>query len=115
MASSKMTRRAFNAAGLASARGLRSVLQAQTASTGDLRAVISPSDLVYDKPAPRSEAGIPIGTGRMGTLVWTTPSQLRMQINRVDVYASNCASDSLIERNQDYCGGCAFVDLECGD
>jgi hypothetical protein len=91
-------------------------LQAQpSAPRNELRAIISQSDLVYDKPAPRSEAGIPIGTGRMGTLVWTTPSQLRMQINRVDVYASNCASNSFIERNTDYCGGCAYVDFECGE
>jgi hypothetical protein len=99
---------------LAAARGLQ--LAAQTQAAGDeLRRVISPSDLVYDKPAPRSEAGIPIGTGRMGTLVWTTPSQLRMQINRVDVYGNNCASNSFFERNQDYCGGCAYVDIECAE
>lgn len=106
-----MTRRTFTTAGLGAA-----FLQAQpSAPRNDLHAIISKSDLVYDKPAPRSEAGIPIGTGRMGTVVWTTPSQLRMQINRVDVYASNCASNSFIERNTDYCGGCAYVDFECGE
>ena len=39
----------------------------------DLRSLISAADLVYDKPVPRSEEGMPIGNGRMGTLVWTTP------------------------------------------
>jgi hypothetical protein len=86
----------------------------KAAAADPLRETISHSDLNYDKPAPRSEAGIPIGTGRMGTLVWTTPSQLRMQINRVDVYSSNSATNSFFERNQDYCGGCAYVDIECG-
>ncbi len=58
---------------------------------------------------------MPIGTGRMGTLVWTTPSQLRMQINRVDVYANDSATNSFFERHDDYCGGCGYVDIESGD
>ncbi len=107
-----MTRRAFTGL-LAAAAQTNSNLRA--GEPDDLRAIVSQSDLVYDKPAPRSEAGIPIGTGRMGTLVWTTPSQLRMQMNRVDVYANNCATNSFIERNQDYCAGCAYVDVECGE
>src|SRR4051812_43073778 len=109
-----MTRRTFTGTGLAAAHRLKSVLQVGAAD-GGLREVIAKSDLIHDKPAPRSEAGIPVGTGRMGTLGWTTPSQLRMQINRVDVYGSNCASNSFFERNQDYCGGCAYVDIECGE
>ncbi|HEX4229164.1 MAG TPA: hypothetical protein VHZ07_10870 [Bryobacteraceae bacterium] len=80
----------------------------------DLRRLVSRGDLICDKPASRSEAGIPVGNGRMGTLVWTTPQELRMQINRVDVYANNAATHSFIERNDDYCGGCAFVDLDFG-
>src|SRR5579863_7789486 len=110
-----MTRRTFTGAALLAAPALQAQVAATAPATeNDLRAAISHSDLTYDKPAPRSEAGIPIGAGSMGTLVWTTPSQLRMQINRVDVYANNCASNSFFERNQDYCGGCAYVDIECG-
>src|SRR5215469_13282957 len=78
----------------------------------DYQKLVSRADLTYDKPVPRSEEGIPIGNGRMGTLVWTTPTQLRFQINRVDVYGSNCASNSFFERHTDYCGGCAFVDID---
>ena len=48
---------------------------------------IARADLDYDTPASRCEEGMPIGNGRMGTLVWTTPSALKMQINRVDVHA----------------------------
>ncbi len=109
-----MTRRAFTSLLAASSCATDLSLSAAT-QPDELRPTIAQSDLTYDKPAPRSEAGIPIGTGRMGTLVWTTPSQLRMQINRVDVYSSNCETNSFFERNQDYCGGCAYVDIECGD
>jgi hypothetical protein len=80
-----------------------------------LRQRISRSDLVYSRPALRSEEGIPVGNGRMGTLVWTTPSKLRMQINRVDVYASNASSNSFVEPHNDYCGGCAFLEVDFGN
>jgi hypothetical protein len=80
----------------------------------DLGKLISASDLVYDKPVPRSEEGMPIGNGRMGTLVWTTPTSLRMQINRVDVYANDSTTNSFFERHNDYCGGCGYVDIDFG-
>src|SRR5690242_9258544 len=83
-------------------------------STVDYRALISRADLVYDRPAPRSEEGMPIGNGRMGSLVWTTPTQLRFQINRADVYANNSATNSFFERHNDYCGGCAYFDIDFG-
>jgi hypothetical protein len=35
----------------------------------DLRALISRADLRYDAPAARSEEGMPLGNGRMGSLV----------------------------------------------
>ncbi len=77
-----------------------------------LRAAISASDLIYSRPVSRSEEGIPIGNGRMGSLVWTTPSRLHFQVNRVDVYANNCQTNSFVEVHDDYCGGCAFLDIE---
>jgi hypothetical protein len=103
---SDVSRRAFLAAPLAVAAA-----PADTAPR-DLRALVSSADLVFEKPVPRSEEGIPIGNGQMGTLVWTAPNQLEFQINRVDVYANDCATNSFFERHNDYCGGCAFVDLE---
>jgi len=57
---------------------------------------------------------MPLGNGRMGTLVWTTPTQIRLQINRVDVYANNSYTNSFVERHNDYCGGCAYVDIDFG-
>jgi hypothetical protein len=82
--------------------------------TVDLASLISRADLVYDKPVERSEEGMPVGNGRMGSLVWTTPRQLRFQINRTDVYANDGASNSFFERHNDYCGGCAYLDVDLG-
>ena len=78
----------------------------------NMAGLIARADLNYPQPPARSEEGIPIGNGRMGTLLWTSSSTLRMQINRVDVFGSNCATNSFPERHTDYCGGCAFVDIE---
>ena len=75
---------------------------------------VSRADLIYTRPVLRSEEGMPLGNGRMGTLVWTTPSQIRFQINRADVYANNSATNSFFERHNDYCGGCAFLDVDFG-
>jgi hypothetical protein len=110
-----MTRRTFVSTGLAAA-GLAATADSGTPSLLDVnyRNLVSRADLVYDKPAPRSEAGIPVGNGRMGTLVWTTRTALRFQINRADVYANSCASNTFNERNNDYCGGCAYLDIDLG-
>jgi len=88
--------------------------------------LVSRADLSFTKPVPRSEAGLPVGNGRMGSLVWTSPTALKFQINRVDVFAINGNSDSLIRGKEyrraaddgthilDYCGGCGFVDVDVG-
>ena len=103
----EFSRRAFLGTGVAA-------LAAQD-EPNPLRELISQGDLIYEKPVAISEEGMPIGNGRMGTLVWTTPTSLRFQINRVDVYANGCATNSFIERHNDYCGGCGFVDIDFGD
>jgi hypothetical protein len=78
----------------------------------DYDALVSRADLVSDRPVARSEEGLPLANGRMGSLVWTSPTALRLQINRVGVFGSNCATNSFPERNTDYCGSCALVDIE---
>ena len=88
--------------------------QAPVLLAPDYQQLVSRADLVYNRPASRSEAGQPIGNGRMGSLIWTTPSQIRMQINRVDIFGNNSSSDNFYERNTDYCGGAGFVDLDFG-
>jgi hypothetical protein len=109
----KSTRRAFLATALA-APALAADSAPEPLSDVDFRKLISRGDLVYDKPVPRSEEGMPIGNGRMGSLVWTTSSQLRFQINRADVYANNSATNAFFERHNDYCGGCAYLDIDFG-
>ena len=81
----------------------------------DRRKLISRANLTYDKPVSRSEAGLPIGNGQMGSLVWTSPSALKFQINRVDVYANNSYTNSFSERDSDYAYGCGFVDVDFVD
>jgi hypothetical protein len=103
----EFSRRAFLGTGVAA-------LAAAQDDRDELRALISQGDLVYEKPVTRSEEGIPVGNGRMGTLVWTTPGSLRFQINRVDVYANDSSTNSFVERHNDYCGGCGFVDIDFG-
>ena len=80
----------------------------------DYRALASRADLTYDTPVGRSEEGMPIGNGRTGGLVWTTPNALRVQVNRNDVFATNSASRSFPTRT-DYSGGCAYVDVHVAD
>jgi hypothetical protein len=56
---------------------------------GSLRATVSRADLVYTTPVTRSEEAIPIGNGRIAARVWTTPSALKFQIDRVDIQPVN--------------------------
>lgn len=79
------------------------------------RELVSRADLTYEKPVARSEAGLPVGNGTMGSLVWTSPKQLKFQINRVDVYANNSASHSFNKCNRDYGYACGFVDIDFVD
>lgn len=81
----------------------------------DHQSLVSGGDLHYDTPASRSEEGLPIGNGRVGTLVWTKPAALKLQINRVDVFATNTATNSFVERNSDYCCGVGLVDVDFVD
>jgi hypothetical protein len=79
----------------------------------DFKTMVARADLDYETPAARSEEGMPIGNGRMGTLVWTTPGAMHMQINRVDVFACDSSTQSFTRTNTDYASGCAFIDINC--
>src|SRR5689334_2629678 len=81
----------------------------------DYRAIVSRADLDYDAPATRSEDGHPIGNGRMGSLVWTTPSGLHFQINRVDVFGQDSYTTSFPKQDSDYASGCGYVDINVSD
>ncbi|HWB82711.1 MAG TPA: hypothetical protein VG675_01140 [Bryobacteraceae bacterium] len=81
----------------------------------DHAALVSRADLVYEKPVSRSEEGMPVGNGRMGSLVWTSPSALKFQINRADVYPISSSTFSFPMRNADYASSCGFVDIDFVD
>ena len=81
----------------------------------DLAQLIRSGNLTYHKPAHRTEAGLPLGNGRMGSLIWTAPHALKMQINRCDVFANGCDSRSFSIRHTDYASGCAYFDLNLAE
>jgi len=81
----------------------------------DYRSIISQGDLHYETPVVRSDDGLPVGNGTMGSLVWTEPAALKFQINRVDVYASNCETTSFNARDWDYAWACGYVDIDFVD
>src|SRR5690242_11603028 len=81
----------------------------------DRRAQVSRADLDYESPASRPEEGMPVGNGRMGSLIWTTPSSLRLQINRVDVHSIDDTSFSFPRADSDYGSVCGYVDIHVAD
>lgn len=81
----------------------------------DYGKLVSRGDLYYTTPASRSEEGMPVGNGRMGSLVWTTPSALKFQINRVDVFGCDASTVSFPEADSDYAAGCGYVDINLVD
>lgn len=82
-----------------------------TAAIPDIADVVARADLDYTTPVTRSEEGMPVGNGRMGSLVWTTPSALKFQINRVDAFAMHASSVSFPRADSDYAAGCGYVDI----
>ncbi|HEY8993919.1 MAG TPA: DUF5703 domain-containing protein, partial [Lacunisphaera sp.] len=81
------------------------------ATAPNIPAVVARADLDYTTPATRSEEGMPVGNGRMGSLVWTEPTALKLQINRVDVFAMHASSVSFPRADSDYAAGCGYVDV----
>lgn len=80
-----------------------------------IREIVRRADLHINGTAQRCEGGIPIGNGITGTLVWTSPTALKMQVNRNDVYANDSYSNSFNERHYDYGYSCGFVDIDFAD
>lgn len=62
------------------------VMAAETLIQVDRRAHVARADLVFDSPATRPEEGMPVGNGRMGTLVWT--------ISTWSMRATTCSSQA---------------------
>lgn len=79
-----------------------------------IKEFVSRADLHYEGIDRVPEAGIPIGNGRMATLVWMTPSELHMQINRADVFANDATSRSFSVVDSDYTSSCGLIDINFG-
>jgi alpha-L-fucosidase 2 len=77
----------------------------------EFSSAIARGDFDYRYPATRSEEGMPIGNGRMGSLVWTTPWAMKFQINRCDVFAEDSSSVSFPHQDDDYASDCGYVDI----
>ena len=75
---------------------------------------MSRADLTYQTPVEHGNQGHPIGNGCMGTMVWTTPSTVRFQINRSDVFAVNGNHKGQKAGPADYWGGCASIVVDVG-
>jgi hypothetical protein len=105
----RITAALFGALALSSA--IMPLRAASDASSLDLKAAIARGDLDYTSPTMRSDEGMPVGNGRMGSLVWTTPSAVKFQINRCDVFSSDGSSVSFPRADVDYASGCGYVDI----
>ena len=81
----------------------------------DYRTLVGRSDLSFNTPAPSSHDGLPIGNGRVGTLVWTTPSALHYQINHVDLFCSGNNTLASPNGHTDYSAGCGYLDVNLAD
>jgi hypothetical protein len=81
----------------------------------DYRSLVAHSDLSFNTPAPSHHDGLPIGNGRVGTLVWSTPSALHFQINHVDLFC--CGNNTLAspKGHNDYSSGCGYLDINVVD
>jgi hypothetical protein len=81
----------------------------------DRHIMVSRADLSYDTPVVRSEQGIPVGNGRMGSLIWTTPTALHFQINHVDLFCMGNNTLSFPKGHTDYSSGCGYLDINLVD
>jgi hypothetical protein len=50
---------------------------------------LAQQEIVFHSPAANPNEGMPIGNGRMGTLVWTQGDAIAFQLNRVDNFTTN--------------------------
>jgi len=83
--------------------------------TVNYKNLVARADLTYTKPVDRSEEGLPVGNGCMGSLVWTSPDALKFQLNRVDVFAAGCNTRAFPRAGSDYASGCGMVDIRLVD
>jgi len=81
----------------------------------DYRSLVAHADLDFSTPAPSRHDGLPIGNGRLGTLVWTTPAALHYQLNHVDLFCNGNNTQASPTGNTDYSTGCGYLDINLVD
>lgn len=79
------------------------------------RELVARADLHYQGTVKRREAGLPVGNGRMGSMVFTSPSAVKLAVNRADVFAADSATNSFNRRHSDYGYACGYVDVDFVD
>lgn len=57
---------------------------------------------------------MPVGNGRMGSLIWFERDEMHMQWNRSDVFANDATTQSFREESSDYSAGTGIIDLSLG-
>ncbi len=80
-----------------------------------IRELVSRADLHYQGTVKRREGGFPLGDGEMGAMLFTSPSALKLAVNRCDVFAANSYTNSFNRRHSDYGYGIGFVDVDFVD
>lgn len=81
----------------------------------DYQSLVSSGDVHHTGIITTSHHGMPIGTGSMGSLVWSNNDHsLNFQINRVDVFGWNSAATGSLNGHNDYGYGCGFVNVDLG-
>ena len=79
------------------------------------QSLVSSGDVHYTGIITTSRHGMPIGTGSMGSLVWSNNDHtLNLQINRVDVFGWNSAATGSLDGHNDYGYGCGFINVDLG-
>jgi hypothetical protein len=90
------------------------VLQAPVINMNYL-SLVSSGDVHHKGIITTSRQGMPVGTGTMGSLVWSNNDHsINFQINRVDVFGWNSSATGSLNGHNDYGYGCGFVNVDLG-
>jgi hypothetical protein len=77
--------------------------------------LVSSGDVHHTGIITTPRNGMPIGTGSMGSLVWSNNDHsLNFQINRVDVFGWNSAATGSLDGHNDNGYGCGFLIVDLG-
>jgi len=79
----------------------------------DYASLVSQADMYFSKQVSASYLGMPVGNGRTGGLIWTEPTKLKTQVNRVDLFGHGGASSATSVMG-DYFGAVGNVSIDFG-